>query len=538
MRHFTPRVAALAAFGALALLAACRDTTSPGPAARLELGTLPDTVGLGDTLTLAAHVVDRAGARVDGATIAWTASIPSAVEFFGTGNVRAMLTGPVWLVARATLDGDVIVRDSMRVVATRQPRGIVIQARSDELTTGDTMTVVAHVVDGLGVPYAGQPVRYRSTDTLALEVDSVTGLARVLLDGEVGVRVTGAGYERTRTFDASLPRLATGGVALAQIDLGWRFGCGLDAQGAAYCWGSNFHGQLGRGTWSPDTGEAFGPVRTTSRYVDIGAGRGTACGVTTDGGAECWGASLTGWVRDEAQRRLPNRVPLPDSAATVRSVHMGDNLGHCLLDTGGINYCWGNNAYGAIGSHDSVGYGVPIPRPVPGTPGTFRSLHPGDNHGCGVRFGMGAVYCWGQNRSPQDLAAEESWLPREALGLPPMRQVALGLLSTCALDVTGVAWCWGRWNSSPMLPVRIAAPAFTRIEASLGNTCGMTAAGAIHCWSNGDYDEGIVTRGLDARPFSRRERFVDLAVGPHAVCGLTSDGAVYCREGTPRFGFR
>jgi alpha-tubulin suppressor-like RCC1 family protein len=294
---------------------------------------------------------------------------------------------------------------------------------------------------------------------------------------------------------------------------------------------------LGRGTQAPDY-YPFAPVSTDSRYASIGAGRSTACAVRTDGAAECWGAALGGWVA-AAQRAVPNRVPLPDSASTVRSVHMGDNIGHCLLDTGGINYCWGSNTYQQIGSHDTVGYNVALPRPIPGTPGSFRSIHPGDNHGCGVRFGMGAVYCWGHNWTTDSIPDSDRGLPHAVSGVPPLREVAVGMLASCGRDTDDATWCWG-YDATGVrrAPYRVAAPAFAHVEASVNNVCGLTSAGQMHCWELPAVQWGTVSHGATPRPLSRRLRFVDMAVGPHAACGVTAEGDTYCVEGTPRFGFR
>jgi alpha-tubulin suppressor-like RCC1 family protein len=524
---------------ALLALAACRDTTEPtrSPVARLALAAVPDTLGLGDTLLLAAEALDSAGVPVRGVTIRWSSSAPARVAVSTEGRLRALLVGDAWLVARASIDGREVARDSVRTHAARLPRGLVLVAPRDSVILGDTLTLVATVVDGLGAPFDGYPVRYRSNDTVGVQVDSLTGAARVIADGDTRVWATADGVVGSMVLRAYLPQLQTGGVRLAQIDLGWNFGCGLDAVGTAYCWGNNASGQLGRGTSSPEFSSSFGAVSTATRYASIGAGRGTACAVTTDGAAECWGSSVDGWVPSATQRSLPNRVPLPDTAATVRSVHVGDDGGHCLLDTGGINYCWGDNTYGTVGARDSVGERVAIPRPLPATPGSFRSIHLGEGQGCGVRFGMGAVYCWGQNWTTDSTAPDHVGLPQAVTGVPPMREVAVGTLAACARDTDDATWCWGIVGGVRRAPARVAGPAFTRIEASVSNACGLTSEGVMHCWMLDVDGIGIVSRSVAPRPFSRRLRFVDMAVGPHAACGLTATGDTYCVAGTPRFGF-
>jgi hypothetical protein len=89
---------------------------------------------------------------------------------------------------------------------------------------------------------------------------------------------------------------------LASITSGSGFSCGIDAGGAASCWGRNDYGQLGRGytTKRLDT-EAIrrdaipAPVNTPLKFAAIRAGFGHVCGIV-NGTAEvwCWGNNSAG----------------------------------------------------------------------------------------------------------------------------------------------------------------------------------------------------------------------------------------------------
>ncbi len=80
--------------------------------------------------------------------------------------------------------------------------------------------------------------------------------------------------------------------------------CGLAAEGQAYCWGSGNFGQLGvkagiSKLLSKERGSAD-PVAVAGglRFRTIAAGEGHTCAITLDGAAYCWGANFDGQLGD------------------------------------------------------------------------------------------------------------------------------------------------------------------------------------------------------------------------------------------------
>jgi alpha-tubulin suppressor-like RCC1 family protein len=84
--------------------------------------------------------------------------------------------------------------------------------------------------------------------------------------------------------------------------------CGIATDGAAYCWGNNFDGQLGNGFvgsgWQPR------PVAGGLRFTRIHAKREFTCAIATDDRLYCWGGNDTGQLGDggTANRVAPMRV--------------------------------------------------------------------------------------------------------------------------------------------------------------------------------------------------------------------------------------
>ena len=202
------------------------------------------------------------------------------------------------------------------------------------------------------------------------------------------------------------PTRVSGGISFSTITSGQAFSCALDMQGAGYCWGYNYYGQLGDGTvatrWSPT------PVSGGHTFGSISAGSFHSCGLVSTGEAYCWGYNAYGQLGDGTtdNRLVPVRVrsTVPFARISVGQAHT------CALGKDGTAYCWGLSTAGAlgIGSRDGPEFcGSPyfsqsacttIPMPVTGGI-VFTSISARADRTCGVASG-GAVYCWGGTVTP------------------------------------------------------------------------------------------------------------------------------------------
>jgi alpha-tubulin suppressor-like RCC1 family protein len=97
-----------------------------------------------------------------------------------------------------------------------------------------------------------------------------------------------------------------GGLTFAQIAAGGH-SCGLDASGAAFCWGRNFDGRLGDGTTTPATNPV--PVAGGITFLELSAGLRHTCGRDTSGTTYCWGNNPEGQLGNPAV--IQTSVPVP-----------------------------------------------------------------------------------------------------------------------------------------------------------------------------------------------------------------------------------
>jgi len=162
-----------------------------------------------------------------------------------------------------------------------------------------------------------------------------------------------------------VPTLAAAGSSFVSVFAGGNHTCGLTAQGAAHCWGSNDGAQLGRGFYSSEE-VTVGPVQGGLTFVRLALGQSHTCGLTQTGAAYCWGQNDVGQIGMGFASGDPNE---PDwfvfapVAVTGGDVFSTIDLGHyqsCGVTSSGVAKCWGGNDYGKLGNPNPA----PAPSPV------------------------------------------------------------------------------------------------------------------------------------------------------------------------------
>ncbi len=330
--------------------------------------------------------------------------------------------------------------------------------------------------------------------------------------------------------------------------------CGLAGSGKAYCWGANSAGELGDGTTVPRLTPAAVAMPAAVVFTTVVAAGSFSCGLTTTGGAYCWGENGFGELGDGTtiDRSLPVPVALPASTPLVSLHAAGAHT--CGRTAAGAVYCWGYNVHGQLGNGSTVNSSTPVAVSMPSGVASFASVMGGAEHTCGLTA-VGEAYCWGNNSLGQlgdgtTISRSEPVLVG-SLGGWMLTRVSPGGGHTCGDSVVTLrSYCWG-WNADGQLgdgttdqrttpwPVSKPAGADAWVVVAGGtHTCGLPASGAPYCWGDNAYgqvgDETTTDRTTPVpvtMPAVVTFASLGLSVSAYHSCALTPAGQAYCWGG-------
>lgn len=308
------------------------------------------------------------------------------------GRDGSMPTGT--LIAWASSDAAVATVDELGVVTGHERGYAQIEAR-----TGDYhLQITLLVVDPAG-PFV-------SVGTGAVHACGLAEDGRAWCWGWDDQRQLGLGGDppdrcvvlgvAVRCAKAAVPVRTE--VRFSRLTTGYYHTCGLSISGIAWCWGSNDHGQLGVAAADPTCGPspcASRPLELTSApaFVALALGREHTCGLGANGGAWCWGRNQSGQLGDASQADRQEPMPVWGGHAFT---HVSTNLSHtCGIDDAGRMLCWGQDS-GRFGTGEGTNR-ITALEPLHAAPDvTFRSISTGSGNTCAMD-GSGVAWCWGDN---------------------------------------------------------------------------------------------------------------------------------------------
>lgn len=270
-----------------------------------------------------------------------------------------------------------------------------------------------------------------------------------------------------------------GWPGFAEVSAGRSVTCAVRIDGSAWCWGTDFQGQLGNDSSDrsltsrsavPVQVRAVGNLHRPRRYLKkvhhISAGGRHVC--ATVGAAlrvVCWGGGLSGELGSGSvtgESHIPSPVRAVNNTGgyldgatqiSVGSTHT------CALLKGGEVACWGNNLKGQLGN-DSYSANSPFPVLVHGLGGNgylekVAQISAGGNHTCAIVVGA-KVVCWGSNSSGELGIGSTNNRRRPVLAHAYVGSVSGPLVQVTAIDagdhhtcaLIDVRWviktvCWG-----------------------------------------------------------------------------------------------
>jgi alpha-tubulin suppressor-like RCC1 family protein len=190
---------------------------------------------------------------------------------------------------------------------------------------------------------------------------------------------------------------------------GWH-GCALLDDATLSCWGAGNDGQLGFAPPDYCEGEHESPGAACSLVprpvpglgdvVQVAPGGDHTCALLSDGAVWCWGAAYQGQLGDGTQEDRMAPAPVPGLSA-VKQISASGNMTCALLDDKTVS-CWGSNEQGQLG-RDTTGESCQsqsgacsaVPDKVAGLEGATRVVA-GGGHACAWTE-HDTLHCWGDN---------------------------------------------------------------------------------------------------------------------------------------------
>jgi alpha-tubulin suppressor-like RCC1 family protein len=284
--------------------------------------------------------------------------------------------------------------------------------------------------------------------------------------------------------------------------------CGIQQSGALYCWGRNQAAQVSND--APGWTTTPFQIGSDLDWKDVAVGAAHSCAVKQDGRTFCWGSRVYGQLGD-GKISLP-AAPKQIGAAADWTAAFAFGEDACALGPGGVASCWGNNENGQLGTGDTKSRSEPAA--LAGA-ATFTRVASGRQHACALLPG-GAIACSGRNAAGQLGRANNvpsmTFGPIITDGKPyaglTWKDIAAGEEHTCAIANDSSLWCWGQ-NSSGQLAQAVNPPigtlaqvlpaeakSWTRVAAGQLHTCGVRTGGSVTCWGrNTDGQIGAGTIG-------------------------------------------
>src|SRR5262245_40521060 len=186
-------------------------------------------------------------------------------------------------------------------------------------------------------------------------------------------------------------------LTFVAVAAGTHHSCGLEANGTAWCWGSDEYGQLGSDSPMQSCSDGQIPCTGTplrvvgnQQLVSLSASIRHTCGIDAHGQAWCWGFGEGGQLGDGLRQDSVAPVRVAGDHVYIELSASVSGYATCAVTTSGAAWCWGPDTDGVLGNGTREGSAEPV---QVASDRRFVDISVGQLHAYAVTT-EGDAYCW------------------------------------------------------------------------------------------------------------------------------------------------
>ena len=301
------------------------------------------------------------------------------------------------------------------------------------------------------------------------------------------------------------------------------------------CWGNDDFHQLGRG--SPYSGNVINclNITNTNTCQNVGCKLSDPC-VGNVTATSCSNSSnQCNFDFASGICHMTSTSPYSCQGTTSYSCELINSQNDCS----NLGCDWANSSCHSSGANFTSSGSNPLA--VSGINGVVMSVASSANSNCAIIESQ--VFCWGNNSSGQDGSISTRVdIASKVAALENAKQVSVGKSHSCAVN-NDQAYCWGAndkgqlGNGSSSLtpnpqPQVVALPNVTKVVTGDYFSCALNSSGIVYCWGANDVGQvgvgAITTKEMSPRMVSFPSRVIDISSGGSSACAISSDFITYC----------
>ncbi|MCH2110881.1 MAG: hypothetical protein MK135_16305, partial [Polyangiaceae bacterium] len=534
-----------------------RDASSQlGDGANDDTKRLPVDTGLRNAVSIAAGQVHACAVDQDGDVYCWGNGEFSGV--LGLGGSITEVTVPTLLT-----DSDVSGQ-SLEVAVGYDYSCARLSSGHVACWGSDLNGAVGDGADDNAAHYRPVPV---ATGVVDNNVTALAGgnrhICALLSDGRVacwGRSSSGqTGTGETPALQEE-PALVVGlpDADVTQLAAGAGHTCALLENGALYCWGRGFYGQLGQGSReSSSTPIQIVEADAENPVISVAAGYNQTCALWEDQTIQCWGYNFAGALGIDSDVDF-SLEPLTLDSAPERTVAISaGRYFNCALSNRGNAQCWGKDNAGQLGTGNppSGEQYAPVNVDLSDFDASILKIDSNSSTTCAL-LTSGEVICWGGGGlalgAGEDASGQES--PVRVLGAVQQDYVvdlSVGSSFSCAVLQSGSVACWGadffgtlgngEFRISSQYESRLVEPGVissnaVAVAAGQYHACALLNTGEVTCWGKasdgvlgiGETEEESLEEPSPVLSMPDNERVVALEAGADLTCALLESQDLAC----------